>query len=153
MCGLTDNAVIPFFTREQLDQRYPAHGISEATWEWKQSKLGSQPRATYAQPMITHLDATAHVIEELASPLPRSRSFEISTSATASRALRGLHGGTYSHSMVMRTLTELEDIVRETELLRISRMAGPPKIEGLSRAEIRTTGLRRSFTQEFTDEL
>lgn len=34
--------------------------------------------------------------------------------ATASRALRGLRDGGYSHSMVMRTVAELEDIVRET---------------------------------------
>lgn len=114
MSGLTENAAIPFFTREQLDQLYPGHGISEADWEWMQPKLGSQPLATYAQPaitgplnpvttrlayvqclcttppaadinastpgwtfrtldtghwpMITHPDATAQVIEELASP-------------------------------------------------------------------------------------
>ena len=34
--------------------------------------------------------------------------------ATASHALRGLRDGEYSHSMVMRTVAELEDIVRET---------------------------------------
>ena len=114
MSGLTQNAAIPFFTREQLDQLYPGHGISEADWEWMQPKLRSQPLATYAQPaiteplnprktrlayvqclrtappatvisafnpdwtfrtldtghwpMITNPDATARVIEELASP-------------------------------------------------------------------------------------
>ena len=114
MSGLSENAAIPFFTREQLDQLYPRHGISEADWEWMQPQLGSQPLATYAQPaiteplnpvttrlayiqclstappaadinastpgwtfrtldtghwpMITHPDATAQVIEELASP-------------------------------------------------------------------------------------
>ena len=34
--------------------------------------------------------------------------------ATASRALRGLRDGGYSHSMVMRTVAELEYIVGET---------------------------------------
>ena len=34
--------------------------------------------------------------------------------ATASRALRGLRDAKYSHSMVTRTVAELENIVRET---------------------------------------
>ena len=37
MSGLTENAAIPFFTREQLDQLFPGRGISEADWEWMNS--------------------------------------------------------------------------------------------------------------------
>lgn len=53
MSGLTENGAIPFFTREQLDQLYPGHGINEADWKWMQPRLRAQPLATYTQPAIT----------------------------------------------------------------------------------------------------
>lgn len=53
MSGLAENDAIPFFTREQLDQLYPGHGISEADWKWMQPRLRAQPLATYAQPAIS----------------------------------------------------------------------------------------------------
>lgn len=52
MTGLANNGAIPWFTREQLDQLYPGHGISEADYAWMQAKLTAQPLATYAQPAI-----------------------------------------------------------------------------------------------------
>jgi pimeloyl-ACP methyl ester carboxylesterase len=112
--GLANDGSIPWFTRDQLDQAYPGHGISDDDFAWMQSKLAPQPIATYAQspsdeplsttgaelayvrclrttppasdiseaspgwtfrtldaghwPMITHPEATARVIEELARP-------------------------------------------------------------------------------------
>lgn len=53
MSGLVNNDAIPFFTREQLDQQYPGHGIGDADWAWMQPKATPQPVATYTQPAIT----------------------------------------------------------------------------------------------------
>lgn len=52
MSGLASDGAIPWFTREQLDQLYPGHGISGADYAWMQSKLTPQPIATYARPAI-----------------------------------------------------------------------------------------------------
>lgn len=53
MSGLAENSAIPFFTREQLDQLYPGHGISTADWRWMRPQLRAQPLATYTQPAIS----------------------------------------------------------------------------------------------------
>ena len=53
MSGLASDGAIPWFTREQLDQLYPGHGISNADYAWMQPKLTPQPIATYAEPAIT----------------------------------------------------------------------------------------------------
>jgi pimeloyl-ACP methyl ester carboxylesterase len=53
MSGLAGNGAVPWFTREQLDQLHPRHGISEADYAWMRSKLRPQPIATYARPAIT----------------------------------------------------------------------------------------------------
>lgn len=53
MSGLASNGAIPWFSRDQLDQLYPGHGISEADYAWMQSKLRPQPIATFAQAAIT----------------------------------------------------------------------------------------------------
>lgn len=53
MSSLASDGAIPWFTREQLDQLYPGHGISNADYAWMQPQLTPQPVATYAQPAIT----------------------------------------------------------------------------------------------------
>lgn len=53
MSGFARNNAIPWFTREQLDQLYAGHGISDADFAWMQSKLTPQRVATYARPAIT----------------------------------------------------------------------------------------------------
>lgn len=59
MTGLASDGAIPWFTREQLDQLYPGHGISDDDFAWMQSKLTPQPIATYAEPAIAEpLDTT-----------------------------------------------------------------------------------------------
>jgi pimeloyl-ACP methyl ester carboxylesterase len=59
MTGLASDGAIPWFTRDQLDQLYPGHGISDDDFAWMQSNLMPQPIATYAQPAIVEpLDTT-----------------------------------------------------------------------------------------------
>jgi pimeloyl-ACP methyl ester carboxylesterase len=53
MSGLASDGAVPWFTREQLDQLYPGHGISEADHAWMRSRLRPQPILTYARPAIT----------------------------------------------------------------------------------------------------
>jgi len=50
MRSLADNGAIPFFTREQLDQVFPGHGISDEAWAWMSAKITPQPLHTYTQP-------------------------------------------------------------------------------------------------------
>lgn len=60
MLQFAHNGAIPFFTKEQLDQLHPEHGIDEADWRWMQPKLRAQPLGTYTQPAITEpLNPTA----------------------------------------------------------------------------------------------
>lgn len=60
MSGLANDGAIPWFTREQLDQLYPGHGISDTDLAWMRSRIRPQPIATYAQPAIAKpLDAVS----------------------------------------------------------------------------------------------
>lgn len=52
MSSLASDGAIPWFTRGQLDQVYPGHGISTADYAWMQSKLTPQPVGTYTEPAI-----------------------------------------------------------------------------------------------------
>lgn len=52
MTGLAQDGAIPWFTREQLDQLYPGHGISDADFEWMGPRLAGQPIVTYTQAAI-----------------------------------------------------------------------------------------------------
>lgn len=52
MTSLARNGEIPWFSREQLDQLYPSHGITEADVAWMQSNVVPQPIGTYAAPAI-----------------------------------------------------------------------------------------------------
>jgi pimeloyl-ACP methyl ester carboxylesterase len=52
MTAMASDGQIPWFSREQLDQLYPEHGISEADFAWMQSKLSAQPIGTYGEPAI-----------------------------------------------------------------------------------------------------
>jgi pimeloyl-ACP methyl ester carboxylesterase len=52
MTGLAQDGAIPWFTREQLDQLYPGHGISDADFAWMRPRLTGQPIATYRQAAI-----------------------------------------------------------------------------------------------------
>ncbi|PWJ46902.1 Pimeloyl-ACP methyl ester carboxylesterase [Quadrisphaera granulorum] len=53
MLGLAEDGAIPFFTREQLDQVHPRHGLSNSDWTWMQPRLSPQPLRTYTHPAIT----------------------------------------------------------------------------------------------------
>lgn len=53
MASIAENGAIPFFTREQLDQVYPGHGISDDDWAWMEVNITAQPIRTYAQPATT----------------------------------------------------------------------------------------------------
>jgi pimeloyl-ACP methyl ester carboxylesterase len=59
MRSLAVDGAVPWFTREQLDQMYPGHGISAADFAWMQPQLAAQPIATYAEPAITQTMDTA----------------------------------------------------------------------------------------------
>lgn len=52
MTSLAHNGEIPWFSREQLHQLYPLHGITEADVAWMQSNVVPQPIGTYAAPAI-----------------------------------------------------------------------------------------------------
>lgn len=52
MKSLAHDAAIPWFSREQLDQLYPGHGITDADYAWMRQHLTAQPIGTYAQPAI-----------------------------------------------------------------------------------------------------
>ncbi len=53
MFSLAEDGAIPFFTRQQLDQVYPEHGINDTDWAWMHPQLTPQPLRTYARPAIT----------------------------------------------------------------------------------------------------
>jgi pimeloyl-ACP methyl ester carboxylesterase len=53
MRSIAVDGAVPWFTREQLDQLYPAHGITAADFAWMRPRLRAQPIATYARPAIT----------------------------------------------------------------------------------------------------
>ncbi|AKU95735.1 salicylate esterase [Labilithrix luteola] len=53
MTSLASDGATPWFTREQLDQMYPGHGIVDADFAWMKSHLTPQPIATYANVSIT----------------------------------------------------------------------------------------------------
>ncbi len=53
MSELAREGAIPWFTREQLDQLYPGHGITNDDYAWMQPQLTPQPVATYTEPAIT----------------------------------------------------------------------------------------------------
>ena len=60
MTSLADGGAVPFFTREQLDQTYPGHGISEQDWAWLTARITPQPLRTYIGRAIDHdLDTRA----------------------------------------------------------------------------------------------
>ena len=52
MTSLAHDGAIPWFSREQLDQLYPGHGITDADLAWMQQHLTAQPIGTYTQPAI-----------------------------------------------------------------------------------------------------
>ena len=59
MTAIARDGAVPWFTREQLDQLYPGHGISDADLAWMRPNLAPQPIATYAEPAIAEpLDPT-----------------------------------------------------------------------------------------------
>jgi pimeloyl-ACP methyl ester carboxylesterase len=63
MRSLATDHAIPWFSREQLDQMYPGHGISDTDFAWMLGALRPQPVATYAEPAtkkpldLTEVDA------------------------------------------------------------------------------------------------
>lgn len=52
MESIAADGAIPWFTREQLDQVYPGHGITDADEAWMRPRLTAQPIGTYAEPAI-----------------------------------------------------------------------------------------------------
>jgi pimeloyl-ACP methyl ester carboxylesterase len=62
MRSIAVDGAVPWFTREQLDQMYPGHGISAADFAWMQPRLRPQPIATYAQPPITQTMDTEKLV-------------------------------------------------------------------------------------------
>lgn len=52
MMSLAQDGTIPWFSREQLDQLYPGHGITDADFAWMQCHLTPQPIGTYTQAAI-----------------------------------------------------------------------------------------------------
>jgi pimeloyl-ACP methyl ester carboxylesterase len=52
MTSIARDGAVPWFTREQLDQLYPGHGINDEDFAWMQANVTPQPIATYAQPAI-----------------------------------------------------------------------------------------------------
>jgi pimeloyl-ACP methyl ester carboxylesterase len=59
MTSLARDGAVPWFTREQLDQLYPEHGINDEDFAWMQANLTPQPVATYTRPAIAEpLDPT-----------------------------------------------------------------------------------------------
>lgn len=74
MEGLAVDGAIPWFTREQLDQAYPGHGIGDDDEAWMRPRLTAQPIGTYTEPAIRHplaLDAFRPVYVRCArSPVP-----------------------------------------------------------------------------------
>jgi len=53
MTSLARDGAIPWFSREQLDQLYPGHGITDADYAWMQAHLTGQPIGTCTQAAIT----------------------------------------------------------------------------------------------------
>ncbi|MGL4340056.1 MAG: alpha/beta fold hydrolase [Rhodoglobus sp.] len=59
MMGLAQDGAIPWFSKQQLDQLYPEHGITHTDFTWMQSHLLPQPVSTYTQSAIAKsLDST-----------------------------------------------------------------------------------------------
>lgn len=52
MTSLAHDGAIPWFSRRQLDQLHPRHGITDADFEWMQQLLTAQPIGTYTRPAI-----------------------------------------------------------------------------------------------------
>lgn len=52
MTSLAQGGAIPWFSREQLDQLYPGHGITNADFAWMRQHLTAQPIGTYTQSAI-----------------------------------------------------------------------------------------------------
>lgn len=52
MRDIAHDGAIPWWTRNQLDQMYPEHGITQTDWDWMHERVTSQPINTYTQPAI-----------------------------------------------------------------------------------------------------